>query len=170
MTDDTGDESCVYLRDGAPVHVERSSEIDRLDHVLIETGVLSAAVLAAAQGEVGPSARLGEVLMRRGHLTEAVLADALKLQLRRKIVRLFFARKGRFAVYLDPHAYGVGDEFALARIDPRCLVLPGDQGGLRRGAAARGASAAAGAQLPSDLDAPGGPARRHGLRGGRPHD
>jgi DnaJ-domain-containing protein 1 len=125
IVDDSGDESRVYLRDGAPVHVTRPNDIDRLDQVIIEAGLLPSHVLAQLPGELPAGRRLGELLIERGHITSAALADALKLQMRRKLQRLFFAQRGHFAVYLDPHTYGAGDEFREMRVDPRCLMYPG---------------------------------------------
>jgi curved DNA-binding protein CbpA len=125
ITDDSGDQSRVYLREGAPVHVERPNDIDRLDQVLTEAGLVSPAVISELSAALPPGRRLGEVLIEQGLLTAAALADALKLQMRRKLLRLFFPRRGDFAIYLDSHPYGAGDEYREMRVDPRCLMYPG---------------------------------------------
>ena len=50
VTDQTRDESHIYLRDGSPVHVHRPVDTDRLDNLLVEYGVVSADAVAAASG------------------------------------------------------------------------------------------------------------------------
>ena len=125
VTDEGGEESQVYVRDGAPVHVVRPNDIDRLDQVLTESGVLSAALIAQVSSEVGPGRRLGELLLAKGYLDPKTLGGVLKLQIRRKLLRLFFPRRGRWAIYLEPHGFGNGPEFAEMRVDTRCLLYPG---------------------------------------------
>ena len=95
IVDDSGDQSRVYLRDGAPVHVERPNDIDRLDQVLAEAGLVPPQVIAELSTDLPPGRRLGEVLIEHGLVTAAALADALKLQMRRKLLRLFSRAPGR---------------------------------------------------------------------------
>ena len=125
IIDDSGDQSRVYLRDGAPVHVDRPNDHDRLDQVLTEAGLVAAHVISDISVALPPGKRLGEVLIEKGLLTAGALADALKLQMRRKLLRLFFPRRGDFAIFLDAHNYGAGGEFREMRVDPRCLMFPG---------------------------------------------
>jgi hypothetical protein len=123
VTDDAGDESAVYLREGLPVHLDRLDQLDRLPRVAVEAGVLSE--YAVSSLGAGSDEAFAQAVIARGLCTPAALADVLKLQLRRKLVRLFFARKGRFDIYLDPHEHGSGEAFATMRVDPRCVVYPG---------------------------------------------
>jgi curved DNA-binding protein CbpA len=125
LVDDSRDESRVYLRDGAPVHVVRPNDIDRLDTVISEANLVPSHLVAEVSAALPPGRRLGEVLVERGLLSPAGLADALKLQMRRKLLRLFFPQRGQFAVFADPHNYGVGDEYKEMRVDPRCLMYAG---------------------------------------------
>ncbi len=125
VIDDSADESRLYLRDGAPVHLERPNDIDRLDQVLIEAGLVAPEMLRGLSATLPPGRRLGETLVERGLISARALADVLKLQVRRKLLRLFFPRKGEFAVYLEPHPFGTGGEYGEMRIDPRCLIYPG---------------------------------------------
>src|SRR4051812_32861180 len=139
VVDESGDESSVYLRDGVPVQVDRSNDIDRLSRVLVEERLLASHLVAQveeAKAADPADRRFGDLLIERGLVTPASLGDALKVQLRRKLIRLFFARRGRFSLYLDPHPYGAGEEFTMMRLDPRCLVYPGiraayDEGRMR---------------------------------------
>lgn len=126
LADESGDDSIVYLREGSAVHIERPNDLDRLDRVLADTGLVSERVLARAE-EISrkENKRLGLVLVDIGALAADVLADAIRAQLRRKLIRLFFVRKGRYEVFLHEHDYGNGDELARIRLDPRSLIYPG---------------------------------------------
>ena len=125
LIDDSRDESRVYLRDGVPVHVMRPNDIDRLDQVIMEANLVPTHLVAELSAALPPGRRLGEVLVERGLVSPAGLADALKFQLRRKLLRLFFPQRGQFAVFVEAHNFGVGDEFKETRVDPRCLMYPG---------------------------------------------
>jgi tetratricopeptide (TPR) repeat protein len=126
ITDDSGDVTRVFIREGSPVHAERPTDIDRLDKILVSSGLISAEVVAAADAEVAKSGRrLGEVLIGRRAITREALAEVLKTQIRRKITRLFFAREGAFEIYVQPHRFGDGEEFPLMRADPRGFLYAG---------------------------------------------
>jgi hypothetical protein len=126
VTDDSGDVTRVYLRDGLPVHVIRPTDIDRLDRILIGNGLVSPEAIASADDEVVRTGRrLGEVLVARGVIAKSALAEVLKTQMRRKVTRLFFARQGTFEIFVEPHQYGEGDELQLMRVDPRSILYPG---------------------------------------------
>jgi hypothetical protein len=125
LTDQTQDESEVYMRDGWLVHVGRPVETDRLDNLLIEYGLVSPEVVAQASQQVTPGTRLGEVLDRMGALDKSKLAQVLKSQLLRKLTRVFFVAEGRYAAYLGAHDYGVGADLALMRVDYRTVIYPG---------------------------------------------
>jgi curved DNA-binding protein CbpA len=121
ITDTTGDESNVYLRTGMPVHVHRPMDIDRLDRVLVEYGLVPEAAVAQADAMVAGGMRLGEALQGMGALSRESLSAVLKEQLRRKVTRLFCVAEGSFAIYLDAHSFGQGDDLAVMRVDPRTL-------------------------------------------------
>jgi curved DNA-binding protein CbpA len=126
VTDDSGDVTCVYLRDGLPVHAVRPTDIDRLDRILIASGLVSPDAMASADDEVVRShRRLGEILVERKIIEPDALAEVLKTQMRRKITRLFFARQGTFEVYVEAHQYGEGEELQMTRVDPRSILYPG---------------------------------------------
>jgi curved DNA-binding protein CbpA len=125
VSDETQDESEIYLRDGSPVHVHRPVDTDRLDNLLVEYGVVPADVVATASAQVTAGLRLGAVLERMGALDKERLAQVLKSQVIRKLTRLFFVTQGKYAIYLDPHAYGEGEELSLMRVDPRSVIYAG---------------------------------------------
>ncbi|HEX7599848.1 MAG TPA: DUF4388 domain-containing protein, partial [Polyangia bacterium] len=124
VVDESGDESAVYLRTGMPVHVHRPVDTDRLDRVLVECGLVTELAVERAAPMVAGGMRLGEALERMGAISKAALADVLKAQMRRKLTRLFCVADGSFAVFLDPHNFGQGDDHAAMRVDPRTLYFP----------------------------------------------
>jgi hypothetical protein len=125
VTDQTGDQSEVYMREGLLVHVGRPVDTDRLDNLLVEYGLVSAEVVAKACQQLTDGMRLGEILDRMGVLDKAKLAQVLKAQVLRKLTRLFFVTDGSYAVYLGPHGYGEGEDLTLMRVDPRIVIYPG---------------------------------------------
>ena len=124
ISDATGDQSDVYLRGGMPVHVQRPVDIDRLDRVLVEYGVVSEEEVAQAGPMIAGGMRLGEALERMGVLHKDKLADVLKEQMRRKLTRLLCVAEGWFSIDLEPHNFGEGDDLAAMRVDPRTLFFP----------------------------------------------
>jgi len=68
--------------------------------------------------------RLGEALQGMGALNKESLSAVLKDQIRRKLTRLFCVAEGSFAIYLDTHSFGEGDDLAIMRVDPRTLFYP----------------------------------------------
>jgi curved DNA-binding protein CbpA len=126
VTDDSGDVTRVYLRDGVPVHAVRPTDIDRLDRILTANGMVTPQAMASADDEVVRTGRrLGEILVARNLIDKLALAEVLKTQMRRKVTRLFFARQGTFEVFIEPHHYGEGEELQLMRVDPRSILYPG---------------------------------------------
>lgn len=125
IADQTLDESEVYLREGSPVHVGRPVDTDRLDNLLVEYGVVPAEIVATASAQVTDGLRLGDVLERMGALDRQELAQVLKSQMVRKLTRLFFAVEGTYAIHVAPHAFGLGSDLALMRVDPRSVIYPG---------------------------------------------
>ena len=124
ISDGTGDESDIYLRTGMPVHVHRPVDIDRLDRMLVEYGLVPQEAVAHADPMVVGGMRLGEALERMGALNKESLSAVLKDQIRRKLTRLFCVAEGSFAIYLDTHSFGEGDDLAIMRVDPRTLFYP----------------------------------------------
>jgi hypothetical protein len=125
IADQTRDESEVYLRAGAPVHVGRPVDTDRLDKVLVEYGLVAPEIVAQASAQVRDGLRLGDVLESMGALAKPKLAQVLKSQVTRKLIRLFFAVEGTYAVYQTAHNFGEGADLSLMRVDPRSVIYPG---------------------------------------------
>jgi hypothetical protein len=121
-----GPASTIYVRRGLPVHVVRPDSLDRLDLVLVETGVVREADMARAQlvrEEQG--ILMGQALLQLGLVGDSQLAEALQWQLKRKVTRLFAPGEGTFAVTSGEHPFGVNGLSPGAPIDPKTLVFPG---------------------------------------------
>ena len=86
---------------------------------------MPAEIVAAASAEVTEGMRLGDILERMGALNKQTLAQVLKSQVVRKLIRLFFIVEGTYAIYVTPHAFGEGADLPLMRVDPRSVIYPG---------------------------------------------
>jgi curved DNA-binding protein CbpA len=126
ITDESHDTSLLYLREGCAVHIDGSNDLDRLDRILVDTGLVSKAVIARAEQTMEQTGkRLGEVLIELGAVDPRVLHESVRAQLRRKLKRMFFMRKGTFTVTVTEHDFGKGDDFERTRVDPRSLLYQG---------------------------------------------
>jgi len=122
----SGPASTVYVRRGLPVHVVRPDTLDRLDLVLVEAGLLTTSDIARAQLVRETTGQLmGQVLRELGLVGQPKLSEALRLQLRRKVTRLFDTREGTFAISRGDHPFGANEASPGAAIDARTLVFPG---------------------------------------------
>jgi hypothetical protein len=121
-----GQSSSLYLRRGRPVHVARPDSLDRLDQVLIEAGILTSQDLAVARAVHEETGRLmGQLLRELRLVDEEQLAEALRLQLRRKVTRLFSSAEGTVEVSPGEHRFGAGESSPGHAVEPRTLVFPG---------------------------------------------
>ncbi len=125
IIDEAGDTSTLFLRAGAPAHVDRPDHLDRLDRVLIGSSALSEKKLLEIEPlRAASGKRLGELLTELGILERDKVVDALKLQLRRKLTRLFFPQKGTFDVFFHEHEHGAGHS-ADVTVDAASVIYPG---------------------------------------------
>src|SRR5262249_42852237 len=70
--------------------------------------------------------RQGDILQASGAITEDHIEQAIKLQLFRKLLRLFKAREAQFALYREDHEHGrVAEEAAKMRVHPRRVIYHG---------------------------------------------
>src|SRR4051812_10587622 len=89
ITEDAGDRSTIFLRQGIPVFVDRPTFEDRLDRVLVDCGIVTQRKLAEVEPmRAGTGKRLGTLLEEMGLLDQATLAETLRLQIHRKLQRL----------------------------------------------------------------------------------
>ena len=111
----------IYLTDGTAVSVELPGNIDRLGELLVTGGAINAETLRRALAAPRlPGQRLGRMLVDAGLVTEQKLQVALRLQIRRRLHRLFFSDEGDFAIEMGEHARGDGPE--RVRVDLRPAI------------------------------------------------
>jgi Flp pilus assembly protein TadD len=94
--------------------------------LLYETGVIDRPTFDASLYNMAESGlRYGDTLVAMGAITETQLAAALKLQLTRRVVKLFGATPGTFAVYAEEHSFGRGSELKQMGVSARRLIYRG---------------------------------------------
>lgn len=122
--DPAGGKIVVYLRQGRPVYVERSDAADRLGHLLIEEGLVEATDVAEALERHKTTGRkLGETLCEMGFVDAATLEKVLRLQITRKLTRVFTVSLQACDFADGEHPFG--RDGADAAVDARSLVYPG---------------------------------------------
>jgi hypothetical protein len=108
------------------VHVDRPDSLDRLDAVLVETRVISPQILTRVQQLQQNSGRLmGEILQSMGVLGSDKLTEALRVQLQRKVTRLFTPERARFVVLSQEHRFGAGPAAPGVEMEPQPLIYVG---------------------------------------------
>lgn len=129
ITEPSGTRSTIFLRRGVPVFVEHAAEQDRLDRVLVDSGIVTAKTLVEVERVRARTGRkLGEILEEMGVVDHGILSEGLRLQVRRKLQRLFQPQQGRFEVYLHDHEFGRDGEFERLGVEPPRVVYPGIRG------------------------------------------
>ena len=113
----------VHFRDAQVVFATSTEPHERLGSALVRLGLVSAEQLAEALGQVGPGARLGQVLTRSGALSDANLYNAMTYLVREVVVDLFELTEGDF-LFLEGAPPPHGDSLKLPE-RTRELVLEG---------------------------------------------
>jgi curved DNA-binding protein CbpA len=116
----------IYFRDGLPVFTDLPFSHDVLGHVLMERGLIDAAAFNASLQELASGEQLqGQILMGMGALDQHGLVEGLRLQLLRKLSRVFPLTSATFAIYSGEHAHGVEGEEAHVQADPLWVIYHG---------------------------------------------
>jgi curved DNA-binding protein CbpA len=120
-----GGTSEVYLKDGHPVAVELPGALDRLGGLLVAAGALEPARFKQSLATPVPAgSHYGRMLYEQGVITREQLLGALRLQLRRRLHRLFFLEEASFIV--EPRAHDRGVEAGESVwVDPRRAIYQG---------------------------------------------
>jgi curved DNA-binding protein CbpA len=116
----------VYFRDGLPVFTDLPFAQDVLGRVLLERGLITEQDLYASLQEMATSQqRQGEILVGMGVLQVAGLIEGLRLQLARKLIRVFPVTDLSFAIYSGDHGRGMEGVEAQVRADPLWVIYQG---------------------------------------------
>jgi hypothetical protein len=122
-----GSFSCrIYFRDGLPVYVHLASSRDVLGRVLLERGLIDEEAFHRSLQELAATKQLqGQILLRMKAIDQRGLVEGLRLQLYRKLSRLFTLSEGTVALYSGEHEIGVAGEAAMVRADPLRVIYHG---------------------------------------------
>ena len=120
-------ESRIYFRDGMPVAAEVSETVEPIGRILLELGLIDENVYNLSLAQAAKTGqRQGDILQASGAVAEEQVEHVLKIQLLRKLLRLFKGREAQFALYRDDHQYGrVPEEAAKTRVHPRRVIYHG---------------------------------------------
>ncbi|MCB9639762.1 MAG: DnaJ domain-containing protein [Myxococcales bacterium] len=93
----------IFFKDGQPVGVRGGPSENYLGWLLVETGKINDATCMASLQEMAQQKKLqGQVLKAMGAINDVDLLNALRLQLQRKLIRVFTYRQGRFIFRSKP--------------------------------------------------------------------
>src|SRR5262249_26324291 len=117
----------VFLRDGLPVGAQVGDMTEPIGRILLEIGAIDQERYDWSLAQITDgSQRQGDVLLSAGAVTEDQVTQACKLQLLRKLTRLFKLREAQFAIYREDHEYGrTPEEAASLRVHPRRVIYHG---------------------------------------------
>ena len=101
-------------------HVSRTLPEQRLGDVLVANGAIDRETLERVRG-TKQKARLGELLLQGGYVTEEHLLAALQTQIQLLFNRLFVARASRFSFWGGPPVHAQGG----MRLNAMALILEG---------------------------------------------
>jgi hypothetical protein len=87
----------IVFHDGQVTFAASTEPTERLGDVLWRTGVVSLEALKGCEPRVGPSAKLGKLLIEAGHLDPAQLYKGVQQQVREIVINSFAESEGEFA-------------------------------------------------------------------------
>src|SRR5436190_1853902 len=113
----------VYFQNGKIVGSKSNDPREYLGQVLLHYGKLDESQLQAARELQRTSgAKLGEVLVQQGFLTEADVLDILKTRTLDAIYDLFVWTEGEFEFYDDE---SIPDDLILIEVEPTTVIMEG---------------------------------------------
>ena len=113
----------IYFRNGLIVGSRSNDPREYLGQILLHYGKLNEAQLQSArETQRGSGAKLGEVLVQQGFMTENEVLDILKTRTLDAIYDLFVWTEGEFEFYDDEP---LPDDLINIQIDPTSVVMEG---------------------------------------------
>jgi Domain of unknown function (DUF4388) len=113
----------VYFQNGLIVGSKSNDPREYLGQILLHYGKVDDAQLQLArEAQKNTGAKLGEVLVEKGFLTESEVLDILKTRTLDAIYDLFIWTEGRFEFYDDE---AVPDDLILIEVEPTNLIMEG---------------------------------------------
>jgi tetratricopeptide (TPR) repeat protein len=122
---DAAEKSTIFFRKGRVVKVIKPDGLDTLELVLTQERLVSPRALAEANRLPNQSEEeIAASLVRTGAAKEVLVAGLLH-QMRRQLMRLFYADKVRMDAVAAEHAYRGKEAPIGAELDVRMLIFPG---------------------------------------------
>ena len=119
-----GVEGSIYFRSGSPVFADLSFSEDVLGRVLLEKDLITEEAYERSLRELAAGGRpQGQILLGMGALDGNALLEGLRVQLLRKLIRLFQRSDTAFSLHGGDHDHGRDDEDP--RVDPLCAIYHG---------------------------------------------
>ena len=116
----------IYCRDGSAVRADIPVSQDVLGQILLEKGAIDQGTLNASLQRLAKGEGLqGQILKSMGAIDATQLEDALRVQVHRKLMRLFPYTQVTFELYSGDHSYGREGEDANIRADPYYVIYHG---------------------------------------------
>jgi curved DNA-binding protein CbpA len=116
----------IFFRDGLPVFAALPSSRDVLGRILLERGLISEEVYHRSLQELATRKQLhGQLLIEMGVLDERGLVEGLRLQLYRKLSRLFPLTQATVSIWSGDHHHGRDGEEAHLQADSLRVIYHG---------------------------------------------
>lgn len=116
----------IFFRDGLPVFAALPSSRDVLGRILLERGLISEEVYHRSLQELATRKQLhGQLLIEMGVLDERGLVEGLRLQLYRKLNRLFPLTQATVSIWSGDHHHGRDGEEAHLQADSLRVIYHG---------------------------------------------
>ncbi|MCC7540852.1 MAG: DUF4388 domain-containing protein [Deltaproteobacteria bacterium] len=109
---------------GIVTHASSDAPEDRLGELLVRLGVVDRGMLSALVGDLGPSRRMGRLMVERGLLTESELFKYLQLQAKEIVFGMLQVHEGVFAFLGRPDLGPLGP---LVHLPLQAILLEGVQ-------------------------------------------
>jgi tetratricopeptide (TPR) repeat protein len=123
---DAAEKSTVFFRKGRVVKAHKPDGLDTLETVLTQERIVSPRAIEEAKRLPNQSEEeIAATLVRLGAAKKEVLQVGLAHQIRRQLLRLFYADKVRMDAVAAEHAYRGKEAPIGAELDARMLIFPG---------------------------------------------
>jgi len=123
---DTAERSTIFFRKGRVVKAHKPDGLDALETVLVEQRIVSPRAIEEAKRLPNQSEEeIAATLVRLGATRKEVMQVGMAHQIRRQLLRLFYADHVRMDAVAAEHAYRGKEAPIGAELDARMLIFPG---------------------------------------------
>jgi tetratricopeptide (TPR) repeat protein len=123
---DAAEKSTIFFRKGRVVKAHKPDGLDALELVLTQERIVSPRAIEEAKRLPNQSEEeIAATLVRLGATKKEVMQVGMAHQIRRQLMRLFYADKVRMDAVAAEHAYRGKEAPVGAELDARMLIFPG---------------------------------------------